>query len=301
MTKKIGELNRKFGMDGILEFIEKNELACASIGNKFAKCAIYLHGAHVASFIPEGEQDILWMSRESYFDTDRPIRGGIPVCWPWFGAHPTDRYKPSHGFARLAEWSVAKTEMLDDGRTQITLELSSDKQTLQIWPYDFKIWNIITVGKQLEVELVTVNLDHSPIEISSALHSYFNISNIADIAVSGLANGHYIDTIDEHKEKIQDGKITFDSELDRVYINTEDPCIISDSGLSREICIEKNGSRSTVVWNPWIDKARDMPDFGNDEYKTMACVETTNALNDKITIYPDGKHSLKAILGLKGN
>ena len=294
---KIDRFNEEFGIDGVLTFIKKNGLICASISNRLAECAIYLHGAHVASFVPKGKKDILWMSQKSFFEDNRPIRGGIPVCWPWFGAHPTDNDKPFHGFARLVEWDIVRTEMLNDGKTQITMELVSDCQTLQMWHYNFRLQYVVTVGNQLEVELITENLNCSPIEISSALHSYFSVGNIADIAISGLENRHYVDSMNEHKEKIQEGKITIDREVDRVYINTEDSCIISDSGLGRKICIEKSGSRSTVVWNPWIDKANIMPDFGSDEYKFMVCVETTNTLNDKITIHSGEKHSLKAILG----
>ncbi len=296
MAEKITELNGQFGIDGIVEFIEKNGLICISVTNAFARSEIYLHGAHVASFIPEGGQDVLWMSKSSYFESNRPIRGGIPVCWPWFGAHLTNETKPSHGFARLAGWDVLETTMQENGSTQITLGLVSSMQTLQIWPYEFELKSIITVGEKLEIELITINQNGSPIEISSALHSYFNISNIANITISGLENGHYIDSLDENKEKIQDGQITFDREVDRVYINTEDACTIADPGMNREIIVDKNGSRSTVVWNPWIDKAQRMPDFGDDEYSNMVCVETTNALNDMITIYPGGQHSLKAIL-----
>lgn len=299
MTEKITELNGKFGIDSIVEFIEKNGLICVSVTNALGRSEIYLHGAHVASFIPEGGQDMLWMSKSSYFEVNRPIRGGIPVCWPWFGAHLTDENKPSHGFARLADWEVLESKMLDNGSTQITLGLSSSMQTLQIWPYEFELQSIITIGKNLEIELITANSDNSPIEISSALHSYFNISNIANIAISGLENGHYIDSLDDDKEKVQEGQITFDREVDRVYINTEDACTITDSDMNREIVVGKTGSRSTVVWNPWIDKAQRMPDFGDDEYSNMVCVETTNALNDMITVYPGGKHSLKAILAVK--
>jgi len=296
MSKKTAELNEKFGIDDVLEFIEKNNLIAIAVNNSLAKCEIYLHGAHVSSFLSEGGKDILWMSKNSDFEENRPIRGGIPICWPWFGAHPMDRDKPSHGFARLANWQIVKSEILDDGSTSVTLEFISNIQTLRIWPYKFKLQNIITIGKQLEVELITENLDSVPIEISAALHSYFNISQIKNISISGFENGHYIDSIDENKEKNQDGLIKFDSEVDRIYINTECTCTIFDSGFDRKIIVEKNGSRSTVVWNPWIDKAKRMVDFGDHEYETMVCVETTNAYNDTITINPGRSHSLKTIL-----
>lgn len=299
MEKELAELNEKYGIDNTVKFIKKNGLICVVIKNKLAKSEIYLHGAHVASFIPGGQEDVLWMSQSSYFEENRPIRGGIPVCWPWFSAHPTDLGKPAHGFARLAEWDVLKTEAINDGCTQLTLGFASSDLTFQIWPYQFDLKLIITVGSKLEVELITKNTDTSPFEITTALHSYFNISDIANIAISGLENAHYLDSMDEKKEKVQDGKIQFSSEVDRIYFDTKDTCIITDPVNNREIVVGKTGSNSTVVWNPWIDKSKRMPDFGDDEYHTMVCIETANVYNDKVSLAPGATHALKAILGVK--
>lgn len=299
MKNNLHKLNEKFGINGVLKFTEKNGLTCISVNNEFASGEVYTHGAHVASFIPKGEKDLLWMSKKSYFENNRPIRGGIPVCWPWFNAHPSDDSKPSHGFARLADWDVIKTEMMDDGSTQIILELLSNKNTLKFWPYEFELQNIITFGKELTVTLVTENCDDSPVEITAALHSYFSISNIDDISITGLENVNYIDSLDDDKQKVQENKITFDCEVDRKYINTEDICTLTDPGMKRRIIVNKKGSRCTVIWNPWIVKSQRMVDFGDEEFKEMVCIESCNAANDVITIYPGRQHSLTTILSLE--
>ena len=279
-----------------VDFTEDNGLPCIEIDNKFANATIYLHGAHVASFAPKGEEDLLWMSEFSYFEDNKPIRGGIPICWPWFGAHPSDNDKPSHGFARLARWDVFELESLPDGRTKIVLELNSNEETLAMWNYNFNLQCVIIIGSTLEVELTTTNCDTKAFEITSALHSYFDVENVADIAISGLENVDYVDSLDDDKIKNETSEIKFDKEIDRVYLNIKDRTLISSP--KRKIAISKEGSSTTVVWNPWIDKAQRMPDFGDDEYKTMVCVETTNALDDKVRIEPLKSHSLKAIISL---
>jgi D-hexose-6-phosphate mutarotase len=291
--ERVEKLNREFGIDGVLSFIKQGELIILEGKNKFANFALSLHGAHVTSYQPTGSREnILWLSKESNFKKDKPIRGGIPICWPWFGPHPEDSTKPSHGFARLADWTLTETALLENGTVTVTLELTSDCETRKLWPYEFKLQNKITIGDTLKLELITKNRDSKPFTITSALHSYFNICDIRNISIHGLDNTQYIDSMDNDKIKTQEGAVTFNSEVDRVYIDTTERSIISDQGYSREISIAKQGSRSTVVWNPWIEKSRRMSDFGNDEYQTMVCVETTNALSDNITINPDKEHSL---------
>ena len=296
----IPELNKKYGLNNSLQFIEKDELIFIEGKNKFAEFAICIQGAQVTSYKPVGSEDILWMSEKSHYQLGYPVRGGIPVCWPWFGAHPTEYEKPSHGFARRMEWDIKSVKLLDNKESiQIFFELNPNEKTKKWWPYDFKLRNIVTIGKQLEVELVTKNSGTSEFQITEALHSYFNISDISKISLKGLENRNYIDTIDQNLEKTQKNKITFESEVDRIYTDTEDECIITDPAYKRKISIRKEESNSTVVWNPWVDKSHRMSDFGDEEYQTMVCVETTNAADDIITIAPGKKHSMKAVIGLE--
>jgi D-hexose-6-phosphate mutarotase len=249
------------------------------------------------SYVPAGEKPVLWMSGSSYFESGKPIRGGIPICWPWFGGHPSDKNKPSHGFARIADWRVAEIDSRQNG-TLIALHLSEKDIPENFREFPFEVKLEVLVGRELQVALVIVNTGKEKMSFSAALHSYFNISDITAVTLEGLEECKYLDTLD-HIFKTQRGKITFNKETDNVYLNTEATCIIDDPGFSRRIKIAKSGSRSTVVWNPWVEKSKRMADFGDEEYHNMLCVETVNAENDAREIAPAEKHSLKVIIGLE--
>ena len=252
------------------------------------------HGGHVAEFAPAGFDDLLWLSSKSNFEPGKPIRGGIPICWPWFGAHPTDNDKPSHGFARIAEWTLDGVDEISEGGAKVAMSLASDEATLALWPHEFKLVCEVETTDTLTVKLTTFNTGGEPFKISQALHSYFSVGDVADIAVSGLDGAGYIDTIDGNAEREQRGDIRFASEIDRVYLGTTAECVIRDPLKKRGIRVVKDGSASTVVWNPWIAKAARMPDFGDDEYKEMVCVETTNAWEDARVVDPGEFHTITA-------
>lgn len=291
-------LNDQYSMPGELFFKEgPGGLTTICVNNKYASAEILLHGAHIMSYIPNGEKPVLWMSGSSYFQPDKPVRGGIPVCWPWFGGHPSDNSKPSHGFARIADWHVAETDTKSNG-TLVILRLTEKDIPANLREFPFEIKLEVLVGRELQVSLAIVNTGKEKMCFSAALHSYFNVSDIASVLVEGLDNCKYLDTLD-HIFKVQKGIITFNAETDRVYLNTQATCVIDDPGFSRRIKIAKSGSNSTVVWNPWIEKSKRMPDFGDEEYHTMLCIETTNAENDARAIAPAERHILKAIIGIE--
>ena len=252
------------------------------------------HGGHVAEFAPVGFDDLLWLSSKSHFEPGKPIRGGIPICWPWFGAHPSDKSKPSHGFARIAKWTLDGIDETPDGGAKIAMSLSSDDATLALWPHEFKLVCEVVATNTLTVKLTTFNTGDEPLEITEALHSYFGVGDVAEIAVSRLDGARYIDTIDGNAERAQRGDIRFAAEVDRVYLDTTAECVISDPLKKRVIRVAKEGSASTVVWNPWISKAARMPDFGDNEYKDMVCVETTNAWEDARVVAPGESHTISA-------
>lgn len=293
----ITELKNKFNLDGVQIIDGTGNLPVVEIANCFATAQIALHGAHVMSYTPTGEDDLLWMSESSWFEPNKPIRGGIPVCWPWFGGHPTDASQPSHGFARISEWQLEKVELAADGAHVIVLGLSDNEITRQMWDFSFKAELTVRVGTELKVELMMRNCDKQPFDISAALHNYFAVDDISQVTVSGLANCSYLDTVDNN-HKVQAGDITFPAETDNVYLDTAATAIIHDAAKQRKISIAKNGSNSTVVWNPWLAKATRMPDFGDNEYLQMLCVETTNAQNDARTIAPGAEHRLETIISL---
>lgn len=300
MTDELRRLSSRFGMDGRVVFREgPGGLTVADVANAAGRAEVALLGAHVMSFAPAGHKDVLWMSRESVFEIGEPIRGGIPVCWPWFGGHPSDPDKPSHGFARRLPWEVSATESLGGERTRLTLRLRDTDKTRAMWAHAFELQLVLTVGAKLSVELVATNRSSTPFTVTGALHSYFSVSHIADVSVSGLEGTAYIDTVGgANARKVQEGAITFAAETDGVYLDTCAACVIRDPGWGRRIHVAKEGSRSTVVWNPWVAKAERMPDFGDDEYVGMLCVETANAMADAVTLAPGETHHLRATISV---
>ncbi len=295
---KIEELKRKYSIPGKVEFISgKGGFVNAVVRNGASECVVSLYGGHVMSYKPEGKDDLLWMSKFSYFEEGKPIRGGIPVCWPCFGAHPSDKEMPSHGFARISQWNV-KSVSEEESFTELVLSLSDKDisgKKFMTQPFDLEL--SVKCGKKLEVELSTLNSGKTDFNLTEALHSYFSVSEIRKVSISGLEQVGYFETVDGIREnRIQSGANLFNSEVDRVYSGTVSDCVISDPGFERKIRISKEGSRTTVVWNPWIAKSAKMADFGDNEYPEMVCVETANAATDRITVSPGKTHRMKTIL-----
>lgn len=246
----------------------------------------------MTDYVPAGSEPLLFLSALSRYEANKAIRGGVPVSWPWFADHPTDASKPAHGFARITEWTVKKTRLVSDGETRITLGLADSEATRELWDYSFELELNISIGSALDLVLTMKNTGDKPFSITSAFHGYYNISAIQDIGVSGLENADYIDKVDGFKVKKQNGPIRISDETDRIYLHTDTECIIVDPGFKRNIHIRKSGSSSTVVWNPWKEKARSMSDLGDDDYLRFVCVEAANAGDDIVHIPPGGEHRL---------
>lgn len=271
-----------------------------SIANPHATARIYLHGAHVAQWRPTGQSEVLWMSARSNYVSGKPIRGGIPLCFPWFGPNPQRPELAAHGFARIRPWTVAQLSDLPDGSSRVRLTLESDSDTLALWPHAFSAELTVTVGTTLDVELAVTNRGSTPSPCEAALHTYFTIGDIRRIAVEGLAGGTYIDKMANAARTVQAGAITFSGETDRVYLGSESAVVIRDPVLGRRITVAKRGSRSTVVWNPWVTKSAAMPDFGDHEWPGMVCIETANVADDHLTIASGATQRMAAILSVTG-
>lgn len=299
MTDHIEGLNAQFAIAEHIRFsVGENGLPKVQIENVLAKAEVYLHGGHITAFQPKGCDEVLWMSPLAQFQHGKAIRGGVPVIWPWFGPHPTDSNKPQHGFARTAEWQVISTEALANGSTQLKLQLADDASMRALWPHAFELSLAITIGSELRVELTSRNTGEQTFIACGALHSYFSVSDVAGIFVEGLGGCEYIDQLDGNQIKQQSGNVCITQEVDRIYVNTEQTCVIHDAALSRKIQIQKTGSRSTVVWNPWIEKARAMGDFSDDGYQNMLCIETANAAGDLVQLAPGEMHTLSQIISI---
>jgi glucose-6-phosphate 1-epimerase len=252
-----------------------------------AEAHLYLHGAHVLHYQPAGQAPVLWHSAKSCFEPGKPIRGGIPVCWPWFGAHPEDSEQPSHGVARLTEWEPGCSSATPTATTA-TLKLPSasfPNASLQL---------TVELSDHLSVTLTTTNTRDADLRFTEALHSYFSVQDVKMVTVGGLEGQSYIDQLASTTAlHTQTGPISFSAETDRVYTDTPQTCTVIDSALNRSIQIRKENSLSTVVWNPWRDKAARMPDFGNDEFPEMVCVETANCGPNPVTLSLGQTHALR--------
>ncbi len=290
---EVTNLNKQWGIKNQLAFDATDSgLVIANINNNHASASIALQGAQLLEWTPTGEKPVIWLSPDATLAPGKSIRGGVPICWPWFGAHKAQVNFPAHGFARTIPWHVTHTVQLSNGETQITLQLDSTNMPTKLWPQPTSAECQITIGKTLAITLTTFNKGPHEITISEALHTYFSVSDLRSISISGLDGCSYLDKVDGMQQKLQTADITFASEVDRIYIDTEADCAIHDPGLSRRIHIRKTGSCSTVVWNPWVEKSTQMGDMGKDGYLNMVCVESANAANNLITIPAAGKHQL---------
>lgn len=271
----------------------ENGFKYLEIQNTQAEAKIALQGAHVFHYQAKDKSALLWLSEKAFFETNKAIRGGVPICFPWFGKNKHDATLPQHGFARTAQWSVVIQEELDEGTTHIQLQLTQNKESLKVWAYNFDVRLDVLVSSTLIIELIITNTDTKSFEISTALHTYFNISNIKNIHIEGLENRRYYDSLAQ-KELVQEGSVVINEEVDRVYFEIPKNIFLYDK--NRIIKIQQEGSNSMVVWNPWSEKSSQMTDMTPNSYETMVCLETANALEDSRVIQPNETHILKVIV-----
>ncbi len=304
MAYQIEALNAQFALPEQLWFqAGENGLPKVQIDNKLASAEIYLQGGHITAFQPRGNKPVLWMSPLAQFQRNKAIRGGVPIIWPWFGPHAIDKHKPQHGFARTTEWQVNATKALPDSSTQLQLKMHDTPATQALWPHAFELNLSITVGAELKIELTSRNTGEQTITIGGALHSYFAVGDIGQIHIDGLLGHNYIDQLDSNRIKRQHEAIHIRQEVDRIYFDTEDTCTegicaIFDAKLLRQIYIKRTGSHSTVIWNPWENKAKAMADFPHNGYRQMVCSETANAVDDVRHLAPGETHTLSQIIGV---
>ena len=289
------QLNTQFGIGGQLSFHEDTSgLVIAKINNTQASASLCLQGAHLMSWKPKSQAvPVVWLSRDAKLAAGKSIRGGVPVCWPWFGAHAAEASFPGHGYARTVPWRVVETGSDPDGATRLTLRLVESEKTCAQWPHACTLDLTVIVGETLRMELTTENTGTSDFVIGEALHTYFQIGDIGAVRVNGLSGCGYWDKVGGSSFRKQAGDISFSGETDRVYINTPAECVIEDDKLKRRIRVTKSGSLSTVVWTPWVEKATKMGDMGQpDGWREMVCVESANAIENVVTISAGAMHTL---------
>lgn len=292
----LAELTERFAIADCLRFeLAAEDFPVAVVTTPLAQARIALQGAHLMSYQAVNQLPLIWLSPAAKLAPGKSIRGGIPLCWPWFGPHERDAKLPGHGFARTVPWALEAARLLPDGRLRLEFALIESETTRAQWPHACTARHVITIGQELEVALETTNTGAAPFTLGQALHTYFVVGDVRQVSVLGLEGCTYLDKVAGGARAQQVGPLSFSGETDRVYFGTSGYCVIRDPVLAREIIITATGSRSTVVWTPWAEKAAKMGDFGSaDGWLDMLCVENANALDDVIVLAPGQSHCLAA-------
>lgn len=279
----------------VVQTQDENGLQYLEIDNKVSTGKIALQGGHIMAWQPKFlDQPVLWLSSKARYTEGRSIRGGVPICWPWFGNHPTDSSLCPHGFARVIPWKVMEIDETAAGYTRITLAMQETEETKRQLSYPFELQMTITMGRRLKIDLSTTNKADHPFVIGEAFHTYLNISDLENIKITGMEDTVCADKLLGYQRNVEHNALTFDgTEFDRVFLNHNADCSVYDEGYNRIIHIAKSGSDTTVVWNPGAEKAASMSDMAdNEEWRKMICVETTNALDNMVVINPQKTHTL---------
>jgi glucose-6-phosphate 1-epimerase len=292
----IAELDRRFGIPDIAKVVAGNGgLAKVCITSPTATGEMYLHGAHVTSWKPRQAEEVLFVSAKSRWEHGRAIRGGVPICFPWFADKADDRNAPAHGFVRTTAWQLDSIVQAGDAVT-VSMFTESNEATKRWWPADFHLVHRATFGSELSLELVVRNTGATSLRFEEALHAYFRVGDIGKARLEGLNAVNYLDKTDQNRKKTQQGPIAIVSETDRVYLNSEGPVELEDHSLRRRISVAKENAVTTVVWNPWVEKAKAMSDFGDAEWMQMVCIETSNVSDSAVELAPGREHKMQAIV-----
>ena len=299
-NEMIAVLDAKFGIAGIARVTAGNG-GLPRVAVSAAECAgeMYLTGATVTSWKPRGGDEVLFVSASSKWEEGKAIRGGVPICCPWFGNKAGDAKAPAHGLVRAKAWQLDSIAQ-NGGAVTVSMSTGSDEGSRKMWPEEFRLVHRVTFGAELTMELEMKNMGEAAFQFEEALHSYFRAGDATQARVRGLDRTHYLDKTDGNREKTQQGDVTFAKETDSVYLDTRATTDLEAPMLKRRIRVSKENSLATVVWNPWMEKAKALSDLGDDEWKQFVCVETCNAGKHAVTLEPGAQHRMKAVIQLVG-
>jgi glucose-6-phosphate 1-epimerase len=290
-------LDQRFGIPGTARVVTGNGgLPKVVISTPEASGEMYLHGGHVTSWKPKHKSEVLYLSPNSLFEDGHAIRGGIPVCFPWFGDKADNSAAPAHGFVRTKEWRLDALEM-NGTVVVVSMSTESDEDTRKWWPFDFRLVCRVSFGDELKVELTATNTGSAAFTFEEALHAYFAVRDSEDAQVRGLGGKQYLDKTDNFAEKRQVGDIRFSGETDRVYVDTTSPVELIDNAETPTTTVEKRNSHTTVVWNPWSEKSVALRDLGRGEWKNFVCTETTNVGQAAVALEPEQTHTMAMVVG----
>ena len=271
-------------------------LAKVVVSTPNATGEMYLHGGHVTSWIPKGATEVIYVSPNSFWKDGRAIRGGVPICFPWFGDKADNPAAPAHGFVRTKSWELESIARQGDS-VVVSMHTSSDDASRGWWPYEFELGCRANFGSQLKLELIVSNTGMSPFSFEEALHGYFRVGDAETAAIDGLDGTDFIDKADHRTRKTHHGELRFSGETDSVFLNTEHQLELIDPALRRNIHLQKQNSRTTVVWNPWAEKSAAMGDLGESEWRNFVCAETSNVGAYAVELAPAQQHGMNVTVG----
>lgn len=285
-----------------VEAMKLDELNCWRIRHGQAELLVAQQGAHILSYQLAGQPPLIWLNDEAQFKTGKSIRAGVPVCWPWFGnlsrnpqsvqaMRASDEPPTAHGFVRTMDWELAGIE-IEGESLKVEFVLPFPEGGFAQWPHQVDLKLGIRLDQQLHISLTSHNRGADDVTISQALHSYFAVSDVRNVHVEGLDGLSYIETLDDWKTVAQAGDLHFTGETDRIYLDTPAQLSIVDPAWERRIELSSSGSRSAVIWNPWIERAAAFSDMADDGWQRMLCIETANVMGDVVTLAPDASHTL---------
>jgi glucose-6-phosphate 1-epimerase len=298
------EWNENFGLDGVLRFEEHGELTRARVTLPSCSATVYLQGAHLTDWQPAGSEPVLFLSGRSAFQPGKAIRGGIPICFPWFGGRSDGGAGPSHGFARISPWELVFAALMPDAgdgdRLQLTFVLGPNELSRSLGFDAFRVAYEVMLGRTLTLRLTVANLGMAPLRFEEALHSYFQVSDVHRAPISGLAGAAYLDKRDDGRAKhAPDGPLQLTEFSDRVFPASTQAVAIDDLGNSRVIHVHKQNSATTVVWNPWPEGSASLSDLEPDDWQHFLCVEAANTAADAIVLEPDATHTMTLTISVE--
>lgn len=289
-----------------IQRIQRDQLACWRIRRGDDELLVAEQGAQVLSY-RQGDTPVIWLSEQAAFQQGQSVRGGVPVCWPWFGdlkrnpedvqaAYRGETEAPFHGLVRSLDWQLEQQRC--EGDTGI-LEFSCPQAlgALPGWPPRVELKLQIRLDERLHISLTSRNLDDQPVAISQALHSYFAIGDIHQVSVQGLDGKRYIETLENWQQRQQQGNPRIEGETDRIYLDLPSRLALRDPASNRRITLETGGSHSAILWNPWIAKAQRLSQFADDAWQRMLCLETANVMDDRIRLEAGASHTLAVSIG----
>lgn len=290
-----------------IQRLEKDQLTCWHIRRGDDELLIAEQGAQVLSYRQGEAPPIIWLSEEAAFARGQSVRGGAPVCWPWFGdlsrnpqavqaMYQDEQAAPFHGLVRGLDW-VLEQQRCEDGVALLDFVCPQAQGALPGWPHVVELRLQVRLDECLHISLTSRNLGDQPVSISQALHSYFAVGDVHQVSVEGLDGCRYIDTLENWQQRQQQGDLRFTGETDRIYLELPPTLHLRDPQLNRRITLQTRGSRSAILWNPWIDKAQRLSQFADDAWQRMACIETANAMDDRVLLNAGASHTLAVSIG----